>query len=196
MSGTVMVGVGLAAFVGAMVAAGCSSGPATPATETYTSEILGFSVTFPTDWSKSTGGYGMDLALMPPGQTDVTVFRDLVFVRAEALAEPMPLDDFFAVKMARGAKAMPGYAQIEKGPVKLNGQDARRAVWSYTHGDVPVMTMAYFLVSGGRGYMIAGSAHVDRFAQRKPGFDQVMATFKVTGVPAAAPGGAPAGPAK
>jgi hypothetical protein len=173
--------VGAAAVLAALVLAGC--GPETPKSETYASKELGFSVTFPSDWEKSAGGYGMDLALRPPDQADVNVFRDTLFVRAEGLADAMPLEGFFAAKAAGGAKVMPDYKQIEKGAVKLNGQDARRLVWSYTHSGTPVQTMAYFLVSGRRGYMIAASARVDRFAQRKAAFEEIMATFKVEAAP-------------
>jgi hypothetical protein len=187
------------AVLGAILLAGCSSGPATPPSETYTSREEGFSVTYPSDWVKSTTGFGMNVSLTPPDQTGGTAFRDLIFVRVEGLAEEMPLDDFFSVKVARGAKAMADYKEIEKGAVKLNGQDARRLMWSYSHNETPVTSMAYFLVSGRRGYMIAGSAQVDRFAHRKASFEAVMSTFKVEGAqpaPAApetpAPAAAPA----
>ena len=183
--------LGAAAVLAAICLAGC--GPEAPKSETYASQAQGFSVTFPADWGKTTGGLGMDLALRPPDQADGEAFRDVLFVHVEGLAEAMPLDDFFAVKAARGKKAMPDYKEIEKGAVELNGQDARRLVWSYTHAETPVQTMAYFLVSGSRGYMIAGSARAERFAQRQAAFEGIMATFKVEG--AAAPAPAPTGAA-
>jgi hypothetical protein len=193
MSGTAGSSLGAAAVLAAIFLAGC--GPEAPKSETYASQALGFSVTFPAEWAKTTGGLGMDLALRPPDQADEETFRDVLFVHVERLADAMPLDDFFAVKAARGAKAMPDYKEIEKGAVKLNGQDARRLVWSYTHEETPVQTMAYFLVSGNRGYMIAGSARAERFSQRKAAFEGIMATLKVEGAAAPAPAAAPTGAA-
>jgi len=175
-----------------LVLAGCAPEP--PASETYASPPEGFSVTYPSDWNKETGGYGMNLSLTAPGQADPNVFRDVVFVRVESLPGAMPLDDFFAVKVARGKEVMPDYKEIEKDPVRLNGQDARRLVWSYTHNETPVQSMAYFLVSGARGYMIAGSAQVERFSPRRPAFEAIMATFKVEGAPAPATPAAPPAP--
>jgi hypothetical protein len=179
--------LGAAAVLAAIGLAGC--GPEAPKSETYASQSQGFSVTFPPDWAKTGGGAGMNLALRPPDQAEGEAFRDVLFVHVERLTDAMPLDDFFAVKSALGKKAMPDYKEIEKGAVKLNGQDARRLVWSYTDGETPVQTMAYFLVSGSRGYMIAGSAQAERFAQRKAAFEGILATFKVEGAaPAPAPG--------
>jgi hypothetical protein len=179
-----------AAVLAALVAAGCGSEK--PKTETYVSQDRGFSVTFPCDWQKSTTGYGMDLEVVPPNQADSGGFRDALFVRVEGIGKTMSLDEFFVAKVAKMAAVVPDFKEIEKGPTNLNGQDARRLVWSYAHGNTPVQSMAYFLVSGQRGYTIAGSARVDRFAQREPAFEEVMATFKVEGAPAAA---APAAPA-
>jgi hypothetical protein len=190
MSRIAMFPLGAAAVLAALVAAGCGSEK--PKTETYASQERGFSVTFPCDWQKSTTGYGMDLEVVPPNQVDSGGFRDALFVRVEGIGKTMLLDEFFAAKVAKMAAVVPEFKEIEKGPTNLNGQDARRLVWSYAHGNTPVQSMAYFLLSGQRGYTIAGSARVDRFAQRTPAFEEVMATFKVEGAPAAA---APAAPA-
>jgi hypothetical protein len=169
-----------AAAVAALVAGGCSSEPAKPKAETYTSQAEGFALTFQSDWKKSTG-YGMNLEVMPPGQDNPNAFRDDIFVRVEGLAEALPLEDYFAIKVAKGAKNMPDYKEIEKSSVKLGGLDARKLVWSYTNGETPVTCTAYFLVKGTKGFMVAGQASADRFAQREAEFEQVMSTFRLLG---------------
>jgi hypothetical protein len=187
-----------ALILGGLAAGGC--GEAAPKTYTYTSAQEGFSLTFPSDWRKSTSGYGMNLEIMPPGQKDSNVFRDDIFVRVENMAEAMPVEDYFSVKIAKGAKNMPDYKEIAKGAVNVSGHDGRYLIYSYTNGnyDVQVTSIAYFLTSGTRGYMVAANAVSERFPDRKTAFEEILKTFKLLGAPAptaAAPDAAPAAPA-
>jgi hypothetical protein len=158
---------------------GCASAPEKPKSETYASEVEGFSIAFPSDWRKTVGAPGMNLEIMPPDQTDPNVFRDDLLVRVEPLADPLALDDYFAIKVALGAKLIQDYKEIEKGPAVLGGRPAMRLVYSYVNGDTPVTSMAYFLASGRRGYMVAASAVSNRFAERKPAFEAIVNTFQL-----------------
>ncbi|MBM4018601.1 MAG: DUF1795 domain-containing protein [Planctomycetes bacterium] len=184
----------VAALAAAMAAAGCDSKPAAPTTETFTSQAQGFSLTFPADWRKSTPGYGMDLEIIPPDQKDPNVFRDDIFVRVEGLADPMPLEDYFDVKVAKGVKNMPDYKEIEKGPARLGGTDARRLVYSYVNDDTPVTSITYFVVSGLRGYIVAANVVTDRFRDRRIQFEEIVQTFRLLNQPPPAPAEAPPAP--
>jgi hypothetical protein len=181
-----------ALVLGGLAAGGCES-PA-PKSETYTSDVEGFALTFPSDWTKSTSGRGMNLEILPPDQTDAGVFRDDIIVRVEGLAEVMPLEDFAAVKIAKVAKNVPGYKEITKDAVKVGGQDVRRLIFSYTNPnyDASVTSLTYFLVSGNRGYTVTANAATERFPARKAQFEEILGTFKLLGGPSAAPSAAPA----
>jgi len=187
-----------ALILGGLAAGGC--GEAAPKIDTYTSTQEGFSLTFPSDWRKSTSGYGMNLEIQPPGQTDPNVFRDDIFVRVENTAEAMSVEDYFTVKIAKGAKNMPDYKEIAKGAVNVSGHDGRYLIYSYTNWnyDVQVTSITYFLTSGTRGYMVAANAAAYRFHERKAPFVEIMETFKLLGAaiaPTAAPAPAPETPA-
>jgi hypothetical protein len=181
-------------MLGGLAAGGC--GEPAPTAYTYTSEQEGFSLTFPSDWTKSTGGYGMNLEIQPPGQDDPNVFRDDIFVRVETLPATMPVEDYCAVKIAKGVKKMPDYKEINKSATKLCGQDAWRLTYSYRNPnfDTPVTSVTYFLTSGMRGYVIAANAGSDKFAERKAKFEEILWTFKLLGEAAPAPA-VPAAPA-
>ena len=166
-------------------AAGCESKPAAPKPTTFASNENGFSITYPDDWKKWTGSPGANLLLNPPDQTDVNAYRDNVIVRVEYLDEALTLDEYAKVKAAKGAAVMPDYKELEKGAATIGGQPAKRLVYSYSHGDTPVTAIAYFLLSGQRGYMVLCSASVDRFAQRKAQFEEIAGTFKLIPVGAA-----------
>ena len=185
-----------ALMLGGLAAGGC--GEAAPTAYTYTSEQEGFSLTFPSDWPKSTGGYGMNLEIQPPGQDDPNVFRDDIFIRVETLPAAMPVEDYCAVKIAKGVKKMPDYKEISKSATKLCGQDAWRLTYSYKNPtyDTPVTSITYFLSSGMRGYVIAANAGSDKFAERKAKFEEILWTFKLLGAPAAAPAAPAAAPAE
>jgi hypothetical protein len=195
----ILATVATAALILCGLAAGGCGEPA-PTTTTYTNAQEGFSLTFPSDWKKSTSGYGMNLEIVPPGQNDPNVFRDDIFVRVENMADAMPIEDYFAVKVAKGVRNMPDYKEIAKGAVNVGGQDGRYLIYSYTNSiyDVQVTSITYFLTSGARGYIIAANGVAFRFHERKAAFEEILKTFKLLGAAApaaAAPDAAPAAPA-
>jgi hypothetical protein len=174
----------LALAAACLCAAGCDSKPAAPKPETFASSECGFSLTFPDDWAKWMGIPGSNLLLYAPDQTDPNAFRDNVLVRVEYLEGGLTLDEFFNLKVSKGAAVMPDYKELQRGNATIGGQPARRLVYSYSHGDTPVTSIAYFLLSGQRGYMVLCSASVDRFPQRKAQFEEIAGTFKL--IPVAA----------
>jgi len=179
LAGVIAVGLG---------SAGCESGPAAPEMKTYVNKVLGFSLSYPGDWTKSENDPGMVVSVIPPDQTDPNVFRDIVFVWVEALQEPLNLEEYAAVKMARGPAKMPDFREFERVSVTLGGQPARRVMYSATMGDQHITSMAYFLLSGNHGYMVVASADSARFAQRRTAFAEIANSFKL---PGAAPAGEP-----
>ena len=191
---SILAAAAAAIVLGGLAGGGCTGEPA-PTTITYSSPEEGFSLAYPSDWKKS-AGYGMNLEIQPPGQDDPNVFRDDIFVRVEGMPAPMPVEDYFAAKVAKGVKNMPDYKEITKAATKLCGQDAWRLTYSYTNPnyDSKVTSIAYFLTSGKRGYMIAANADPERFDERKAKFEEILWTFKLIGsaAPAAAPAEAPA----
>jgi hypothetical protein len=184
-----------AVILGGLAAGGCKS-QSEPTAETYMSFPEGFSLKFPSDWKKSTGGRGMNLEIVPPGQKDPNIFRDDIFVRVEAMAEAMPIEDYFAVKVAKGVKNMPDYKEIARGAVNVGGHDGRYLTYSYTNTnyDVQVTSITYFFTSGTRGYMVAANAGSERFPERKAQFEEILKTFKLLDA-TIAPAEAPAAPA-
>jgi hypothetical protein len=184
-----------AVILGGLAAGGCES-QSGPTTETYMSFPEGFSLKFPADWKKSIGGRGMNLEIVPPDQKDPNIFRDDIFVRVETMAEAMPVEDYFAVKVAKGVKNMPDYKEIARGSVNIGGRDGRYLTYSYTNTnyDVPVTSITYFLTSGTRGYMVAANAGSERFPELKARFEEILGTFKLLDAPIA-PAEAPAAPA-
>jgi hypothetical protein len=162
---------------------GCTSAPAPPPSHNYIDKEKGFSLTFSGEWRQWTGGIGSDLEIMPVDQTNPNVFRDTLLVHMEGLAEPMTLDQFFAVKAGAGARAVPEiqYKEIEKVGTTLGSQDARRLIYSMDRDGTPVTSMAWFLVKDGRGYTLLASAASERFEAMRPKFEAVAATFKFEG---------------
>jgi len=177
-----------AVVLGALAAGGCGE-PAAPASETYASEPEGFALTFPSDWTKSTSGHGMNLEIIPADQQDASVFRDDIIVRAEGLPKEMPLEEFAAAKVKAVANSLLDYKEIAKGPMKVGGQEARSLTFSYTNPNfkVSVTSMACFLVSGKRGFTVTANAATERFPARKARFEEILGTFRLLGGPAVAP---------
>ena len=173
----------LAVLLAALVASvfgGCST-PAAPPDQQYIDQEKGFEITYPGNWKRWTGGIGQDLEIMPSDQTNPNVFRDNLLVHVETLTEGMTLDGFFASKVAAAEGADPEveYQEIERLPVVLGGEDARRLVYSMSRDEAQVTSVVFFLVRGNRGYTILCSAASERFDKRRPEFEKIVGTFKL-----------------
>ena len=168
----------MTALLAVLSAGGCQpEPPPPPQPKTYTSTENGFSMTFPGDWRSWEGGYGTVLEVMPPGQVDPNVFRDIVLVSIETLPDPLTPEEYMAIKAAKGAQVMADYAELERSPVTLNGRPAGRLVYSSTINAEPVTSIAYFLVKGNRGYTLVAGAALQRFPLRKADFEKVASSF-------------------
>ena len=174
-----MTALAAAAVILAEIGTGCSPAPAHP--QTFVDQEKGFSITFPGDWRKTIGGFsGTDLVLIPPDELATSGARDNLTVHVEDLSPTMSLDAFFAAKAAAAARADPDleYREFAKGPATVAGHDARQLMYSMLMNETRVTTVAYFFVSGQRGYTILETAASDRFPERKPAFDAMAASLK------------------
>jgi len=180
-----MMAAAAALVLGAL---GCESKPEAPQAWTHTDERQGFSVTVPPGWRSWGGSLSGDFVVMPADQTDPNVYRDNFLVHLEQLPPDMTLESFFGVKAAAGGRAPPevAYKEIERGPAMVGGVEARRLVYSANIGETPVMSMACFLVAGGRGYSLIGAAATERFPAHKADFDGMISSFKLLGAAGAA----------
>lgn len=163
-----------------LFAAGCApKEPPKPEPNVIVNKFKGFSITYPGDWKTWEGGRGTDVEGYPPDQTDPNVLRDMLFVYVEDLPGALSLDEYAQVKSAHGTKVLPEYKEEETTSAELSGVPAKRVVYSAVMADTRVTSLAYFLVSGKRGYMIIGSADESRFAERKGEFEKIAATLKL-----------------
>ena len=166
------------AILAALALGGCRAEPSPPPQPlTYTSAENGFSLTFPGDWRSWEGGYGTALEIMPPGQTDPNIFRDIVLVSIETLPDPLTPEEYLGIKAAKGARAMADYAELERSTVALNGRPAGRLVYSCTVNGESVHSIAYFLVKRNRGYTLLASAALQRLPLRKAEFETIASSF-------------------
>jgi hypothetical protein len=159
--------------------AGCSGS----APVSYVDKESGYSMAYPGDWRKLSGSAGMDLKLVPADQTNPNVPRDTVLVHVETVDQPLSLETYFEAKAKAAEAAAPQveFKETEKSFVTLNGQEARRLVYSMLGSQGRITSMVWFLVKGNRGYMILASAPTDRFDAVKPKFEEIAGHFKLEG---------------
>jgi hypothetical protein len=160
-------------------AAGCSSAPPAPTAQKFADKENQFSLTIPADWRQRPSNPGADLELIPAEEAKPGTLRESMRVHVEPISGLMTLNEFFAVKLAEAAKADPEveYKEIEKGVTQAGPSEARKLIYSMKHGDMPATTVAWFLVKGGRGYTLLGTATPERFAAVRPKFEEIAASF-------------------
>jgi len=175
----------LVGAVALIAAAGCAPQEPSPQPKVLTCEAKGYTLTFPPEWQTwDQGGRGTDLEGYPTDQPTSGDFRDMLFTYGEALPDSaVTLDDYANLKSTLAQQGIPGYTELESAEVDLGGATARRIVYTATLNGVPAKSVLYLLAKDRTGYMIAGTAAVERFDARLPEFEKIAASFAFTAAP-------------
>ena len=186
-----------AVVLAGLAVAGCQGGPESPKAQTFTSQAEGYSITYPGDWRQFKGGPTSDFSAIPLDQTDLSGVFDNLLVHTEMLKDPLTLDEYFGIKTAVMAKVPEEleFKELERGQATIGGMPAKKIVYTLKMDDTPVTSVAYFVVSGSRGYTVLATIATARFAARKAALDEMVNSLKLEGVAATAPT-APTAPAK
>lgn len=167
----------LAATLGAVILlAACvpedqSSSAAGPG---QTAHATGLALTFPQDWHITDGDAGSLLTARAPRDTPQDLFVQNVTVRMLPRGTKEVAPGFIERHEAAAAAALPGYALAEQTDTTLDGQPARRSVFTYQNSrGMWIKALAYTVAADRRGYSITCSAEEGKFDVYKNRFENI-----------------------
>jgi serine/threonine-protein kinase len=155
---------------------GCSSKPTKPGQYTNTKD--GFSITAPASWEKAEGKMGMTVVFVEPLAGASDTFRENVNVVVEKLPAGMGLDGYVKACNEALAKMMTNFKEVSSARVKLGENDAQRNVYQHKMGVYDLKVLGYFVVHGGRAYILTCTATVDEYDNHEPAFEDICKTFQ------------------
>jgi serine/threonine-protein kinase len=162
---------------------GCSSkaaktGQPTSGKNGFTSTKDGFSITAPASWEKAEGKMGMTVVFVEPLAGASDTFRENVNVVVEKLPAGMGLDGYVKACNEALAKMMTNFKEVSSARVKLGENDAQRNVYQHKMGVYDLKVLGYFVVHGGRAYILTCTATVDEYDNHEPAFEDICKTFQ------------------
>ncbi len=156
-----------------------------PEPGTYSNAEWGFSIKFPETWmvveaeeEEVEEGAGV-MGIAPPENID-DEYSEVVFVMVfDDVPEELSLEMFFQVNMQGFKAGTPSFKQLEDGEATLNGREARWAVFSSKVQRLNMKTLAYFLLSGERAYMILCMDESTQFVGHRGELEDIVESLRI-----------------
>jgi hypothetical protein len=162
------------------VITGCSSND-TPQGGRYRNDEMCFSIEFHQGWEVIEGD-GYEYALVEavsPWEDEDDEFAEHISVDAEDLSRATDLATYHAEILEEQARAIPGFHIEEKGRTTIDAVPAEYVVFSFESEGYPMTAIGYTMISGGRGYLIAGLAQAHKFILYRDVFEKTAASFRI-----------------
>lgn len=179
-------------------AAPASSAEALPAFkgEPYVNKEKGYSIEFPSGWTKQERFMGLDVIALSPAETPKDSFRENASVLSGKLDAPITLDLFYSENLKNLQKALNNFKQDGSGDSTVDGQPAKWVLYTHKQGNFESKVIQYFIMKGDYAYLITCGGEPAAYDKYKSTFDSIVKSFKfLKEGPQPAPAEAPAAPA-
>ena len=121
---------------------------------------------------------GTTVIALSPKETATDAFRENVGVALESVPRGTTLPDYFSLSLGNMRKMLTDFEKHEEGEATLDGQPAKRMVYSFRMGEVNLKTLVYFTVRGKRAYVITAAASPETFDDYRPAFEEIAQTWR------------------
>lgn len=138
----------------------------------------GFSIRLPETWEQKEGFMGTTVMTLSPKETATDAFRENANVAVEAVPRGTTLPDYFSLSLGNMRKMMTDFKKHEEDEATLDGQPAKRVVYSFRVGEMNLKTLVYFTVRGKRAYVITATASPETFDDYRPQFEKITQTWR------------------
>ena len=175
--------LGLWLVVTAGLVAGCGRRaapppPDPPQTVRVRNYARGFSLAVPQDWEQADGYQLTALAAVGP-TTTADLSRPTLNVTVEPKAKPITVDAYYQLSVTNLGGAIQDFRAVEQGSSQLAGLPARWLCSTYTNGEHPVQSLAWFVLDDRQAYVITCAADPAVFATWRPVFEQLAGSFRL-----------------
>ena len=130
----------------------------------------GFSILFPGGWEETKTQAG---ALVTVTGSDKSAQMNII---VQELPDDMSLDMFYRNVSSQAGRV--GARMIDKGVIKIDGEDARRAHGDITVGGLRFSSMNYYVMKGRKVYSIVGTSAHEDFNVLRDEFTRSVESFR------------------
>ncbi len=179
------------AAVLALSLAGCGGGVQTPATPAgpggggglggavhpneanrFKAPAKGFSVVLPETWERQENAHGTVVLALSPQADASDTFRENINVVVEDLPGEYSVADYYLANQDQLRKVMTDFVEVQLGETIIQGQSAKRLVFTHRMGQLNLKVLQYYFSKGKRGFVVTCTAAPESYAQFEAEFER------------------------
>ena len=146
----------------------------------YRSKEAGFAVSHPPGWRAAEGVAGAALVLVA-GEPGTGGFSGNLSVTAQALPEPVGLDQFGEAQLGGLAELLTDARLVDRGEATLLGNAGGRVLVTYRQGIHALALEQWWVVAGSGGIVVSGTCAVLDYDTLADDFGRIVASLRVDG---------------
>jgi hypothetical protein len=156
-----------------------SIGVATETKDTFVHPERKYSITVPTDWTKSEDTKGLDVMFMGPPNPEDQISDATMNVKTGPLPAQISLDQFYSVNIESLKKDFKDFKIIEEGKRLIDGHPTKYIVYSYDQSGMSITIRQYFLIKDQVAYLFTFGAESKYYQDYISQFDQILESIKL-----------------
>ncbi|MBN2185017.1 MAG: hypothetical protein JW746_06780 [Candidatus Krumholzibacteriota bacterium] len=139
-----------------------------------------FSIIFPEGWEVRTEDWadGCHIEAVSPWEDDEDLFSEYIGVDVQPVEGGSSLSEVFAGMLDEQAKEFEYFKEIERGDIRLNGNDARYLIFDIGMEEGQNRVISYTLVKKGKSFLIGCVAEDVKFEDYRERFEESAGTFR------------------
>ncbi|MDD5590369.1 MAG: PsbP-related protein [Dehalococcoidales bacterium] len=152
-----------------------------PAFTTYTDNVTGFSISYPSGWERvpqESLGFGELVAFWD--YEEGKGFPPYMSIKNEQLAEEMSLDTYSTLAQQAGTIEA-GLAFISSEEFSVNGERALKHYYTFSADGIDTKMMQVYLIEGQTVWIINFMSVPEAFDSVEPTFNDIAASFRLSG---------------
>ncbi|MCE1246165.1 MAG: DcrB-related protein [Firmicutes bacterium] len=146
--------------------------------KTYTNKAKGFSIDFPSKWEVKEKVSDVDVIALSPVEGKSDKFRENVNVIALTVPTSVTLKVFYDENVKDMKKKLKKFTVVSESNTKINGQDARKLVYTHNMYNHTMKAAAYVMLKGGKACFITCTAAPETYSKWEAEFDKIAKTTK------------------
>jgi hypothetical protein len=160
---------------------GSPEGEVPPGFEVFSATVEGFTIAYPSDWTKTEGAFGSVVFFQSPSEGASDAFQENLNVLTEALGETgIGLEEYTKAGKMQIEQLMTGLDIVEEGAATLAGLPAYLIHYTGTQGVFELEFLQVWTVSEEVAFVVTYTAQVGHYETSLGAAEEMIASFSLT----------------
>ncbi|MBE7463556.1 MAG: hypothetical protein HS116_08640 [Planctomycetes bacterium] len=132
----------------------------------------GFSIVLPETWERQENAHGTVVLALSQQADASDTFRENINVVVEDLPNEYSVSDYYDANQVQLRKVMTDFVEVQLGDTIIQGQPAKRLVFTHRMGELNLKVLQYYFSKGKRGFVVTCTAAPGSYAGFEAEFER------------------------